>query len=1623
MAELTPFVVLDTETTGLEPGHSETEDCDRVLEIAGCYLESVRGKYETVESFETLINPQRPVDATIYHKITDEDVEDAPIFSDIAWKFAKYLDGKILVAQKKSFEENFLSAEFGRCGFVIDWGSGFDTKDMMGGEHLQDEAHRLGISVGEAHTAWGDVKTTVAVMNVYRDSGDYGAWFEPRNYTPIRILQWGAKNKPFYVGRDEGKAARDKLPEEELESFIDATGEPLEEEDIAQAESPDSNGISNISIDPADEGALTSLRAKLLDLTSRNPLISYKFPEKRSLHTGVISDSGLAELHSSLTKGKAMRFVPGGSAANFSPDNESISGNILDLEDGVIASGLSHNNLEKRHSYLYREAKHAAAEKGVNNLFLAFGFLYWKPTSSASGSITSPLLLMPVVLSKTTLDKKHGTYVYQFSYSGEDIIPNISLYEKILKEANASIPLPSETSSIANYLEEVNQFVEDDFPTWEVHPRVALGLFPFGKDIMYKDLDPERWENEEDQGSGLQAVWSALYDSETAKTSGKIQLENDYDIDNIEDIYSRFPLIVDADASQHSVVIDALRGENLAIQGPPGAGKSQTIQNIIAGFLAAQKTVLFVAQKQTALEVVKTKMDAAGLGDFCLELHSNKSNKRAVWDKISSRMNKTYHPSAELPATIERLQQVRDKIQKYAEAINSEWLDTGKTVQEILGAASYYQSRIPIPAADLHPEEAMTKTGLNAEEIQDESAKLFADGLSRVAKETEQNGGLHPWAAVSNPSMTTSIREQLRRYLIAWTNTLEDLSETTDEIAAIIGCETENLETSVAGLSGIGEILSGMSALDESNSQYIKFSDSQEVAIALQNHKSGDISIFADAASSLRRVDGGAGFAEFWDDFGNAWNIASSAGYALKQMTDEDIEACEQAVAELSGAGFMSKRFSAKTKEAVKVLESYAQITPGQEIPVSEMAKHFQYAKQAVEHMTAAEQIFSVAGNINSHPSASVSMFQMSNSGNYRQDAQRCAEKLSQILTEENEARTRFVECGNIDEEIWCGTQLIYADIFALIEKNNISLEAIETLHTWSEYLSARFRFEHYGFNKVITATDVGLIEINQISDAWKAGWYNQMALAALEEMPAVERFSGSAYDILIEEFRELEQELMEQQKQQAAYMASTAHSETEEISAKPKSSQRVSDLAGMDLIKHESKKQTRHIALRQVMERSGSELLSAMPCFMMSPMSVSQYLPAEQGMFDLVIMDEASQIETQDALGVLARGKKAIVVGDSNQLPPTNFFKQSGTEEDPDDEYVAESLESILDLASTVYKTRMLKYHYRSQHHSLIDFSNRCFYGAELMTFPSPTEASDTEGYGVSYKWVGGVLDDSKNEAEAEAIVEYLAEASASQETRTYGVVAMNINQQRLLEQKIEEKTKTDDTFREWINSPVEETEGVFIKNLESVQGDERDVILISVTYAPTEQGGSVPNRFGPINSDDGWRRLNVLLTRARQEMVIFASMKDTDVNITETSGMGLTSFKDFLAYSEHNTLPAKGTTSTAATAKKSLLAEAVAEEIRKTGTSATTGTHRDGYVLDIAAENTQTGQTDIGIELDGHSYMSGVNVRDRDRIRPAQMQRMGWNIQKIWATDFFRNPTGTVQKISQPETAEIQQ
>ncbi|MCP3903423.1 MAG: DUF3320 domain-containing protein, partial [Planctomycetes bacterium] len=564
------------------------------------------------------------------------------------------------------------------------------------------------------------------------------------------------------------------------------------------------------------------------------------------------------------------------------------------------------------------------------------------------------------------------------------------------------------------------------------------------------------------------------------------------------------------------------------------------------------------------------------------------------------------------------------------------------------------------------------------------------------------------------------------------------------------------------------------------------------------------------------------------------------------------------------------------------------------------------------------------------------------------------------------------------------------------------------TLRDWCAWRRVRTAAIEAGLAPFVDACERGAIRTDDLRPVFDRSYYQWWHTAVVDADPVLAGFFSPEHERRIEQFRQVDEAYLElTQKLIAARLAERIPASTLKLPS-----------SELGILKREIGKKRRHMSVRKLFQKIPNLLPRLAPCLLTSPMSVAQYLDAAHPPFDIVVFDEASQIPVWDAVGAIARGAQAVIVGDPKQLPPTTFFDRVDDETDDTDEEleIVEDLESILDdCISAAVPVRRANWHYRSRHESLIAFSNHHYYDNRLFTFPSPFR----DGMGVSWRHVpGGVYDKGRsrtNRLEADEVVAEIVRRLRDPDLSRYsiGVVTFSIPQQRLIEDLLEKVRRDAPEIDVFFSDAVPEP--VFVKNLENVQGDERDVILFSIGYGPDAQG-RVSMNFGPMNRAGGERRLNVAITRSRTEVLVVSTLRPEQIDLARTRARGVHDLKHFLEYAARGpSAIAEATQYDPTAAFDSPFEKEVSDRLVALGWQVHRQVGCSGYRIDLAVVDPDApGRYLLGIECDGANYHRAKTARDRDKLREGVLRGLGWSLHRVWSTDWWTNREREMEKLT---------
>lgn len=1347
--------------------------------------------------------------------------------------------------------------------------------------------------------------------------------------------------------------------------------------------------ITPEALTPADKVALW--QRKLLDLTTRNRLLHV--PEKSKGVALVCTDPGILE--DRLADGKRIKVVAapemesgGRDAALYAQQHQE---NLLEqyakeaLDRGEVLSPLPKAKLEAELIDLYRKSRSDLDEGGANTLFLALGFLKWRKSAGDPRAYRAPLILLPVKLER----KSALSGVTMVMHEDEPRF-NLTLLELLRQDFELTIPgldggLPTDESGVdVTKVWNMVRHAVRDIPGFEVCGDLMLGTFSFAKYLMWKDLadrkdqllkSPVVRHLVEKSGEGF----GATKDFPRAE-------ELDRKIDPSK-LFAPLP----GDSSQLAAVVASAEGFDFVLDGPPGTGKSQTIANMIAHNLALGRRVLFVAEKMAALDVVYRRLEEKGLGEFCLEVHSNKTSKIEVLKQLErawdTRDTLSANDWAREAAEVHRL---RDRLNGVVELLHQR-RPNGLTLHESIG-------RVVRDANEATPRISWV-----------EGTRHTVEELARmrdVARRLDLNLG----AITEVPRGFTLIERS------EWSNGWQE---------AVVACAGEvspKLETMLAARDGLlGSAPLPLVAESVGDMERL----AGFVRILMTAH--GTDLAFAFTPDVNDKTAAAKRAVELITEY-RATEKKLSAPYRPESIPSIQVPALDTAWAE-AGKKFWFFASMAKKKVTTALVEQ------GGVSGIPDLERDTPLLRRMQELVAEMGRLTPALGGIPGAAGLASDLSKMTaalglaerlrsaipaqaTSPEHLIELRAVARKLvvdaNELLGPDGpigsatsrleDALVAFREVNQRFRDL-CGIPASTGLDFTALREAALAIQEKQVrLNAWCAWRKVRDEAIFLGLMPLVQAIESGALRQGQAAGTFETAYARWFAAGVIDEEPRLRNFVSAEHMSDIESYRSMDDRLS---KLCVRYIRA-------KLCGLIPSKNDVSKKDGFGILKHELQKQRRHKPLRQLAVEMGDAMTRLAPCMLMSPLSIAQYLPADLALFDLVIFDEASQIAPWDAIGSIARGKQVVIAGDPRQMPPTSFFNRAASAADDD---VEEDMESILDecLGAGVPK-HSLSWHYRSRHESLIAFSNHRYYDSNLITFP----AAVTRLSAVSWKRVNGVYAKGKgrtNQAEAEAMVaeavQRLIDPAFVAAGKTLAIVTLNADQQKLVEDLLDQARQRRPEIERFFAEDM--TEPVVVKNLETVQGDERDLIMLGVGFGPTEPGSNnMSMSFGPLNRDGGWRRLNVAVTRARQEMMIFTSFDPGMIDLNRTSARAVRDLKHFLEFAD------RGPHALAEAVKGSMggydspFEEAVARGLMDLGWQVVPQIGVSRFRIDLGIVHPDhPGDYLVGVECDGATYHSAATARDRDKVRAAVLNGLGWKLLRLWSTEWWVDKKGALQRL----------
>ena len=1305
----------------------------------------------------------------------------------------------------------------------------------------------------------------------------------------------------------------------------------------------------------------TQWERKLLDLSMRNQLLNLRI---RSFGIPLLT-SNLSRLEDALSDNTEFSLLGRPvewtihkidvtnteSLADLGPYEELIS---LEMDHHRIHSWMGEKELERSISKLYRASKSAMEENGASTLYLALGMLRWFENERSSSGYYAPIILVPVDIIRKSASK--GYYIKQ---RDDEARINITLLEYLKQKFDIDItgldpiPLDEHGIDVIKIFTIFRQAVMNQ-NRWDVVETSILGNFSFSQFVMWNDIHSR--EKELSQNKIVQALISGSIEWDTSIPEA-VETDEPY-------------LPVPVDASQIKAINMAANGVSFVLHGPPGTGKSQTITALIANALTKGKTVLFVAEKMAALEVVQKRLQALGIDAFCLELHSNKTVKKNVLNQLKQAVElRVWGMSTDYEKKLADINQMRSSLDAYGKALYAE-RPCGMNFRELMDRYESIPEETRLLQVDRRTIESITLGELNKR--QDLIRRLYVVGKDVDRKSFELFKDIHVEA------YSQSLRSGIEDGIYDYDRSVRSLTENVKDLCQEL--QTAKPQTKAEWISFMEEL--------EALSEY----GSHLEEIHLWENLKGDYE------KAERYIDLREAFQERKQYMERLWNP-----YFLKQSMNPYLLQYNQAQSKLLGKKHAVdavrneiQKYASFEVQADKIpailngIESYRMLeintqTAFDNVPslwrnrLTETIKKVDLQKQ--------KENFEKLSAINSPLLEKIKDLPPDKAKALSQQAENCLDAFDQVVDLEGKIYQLLGIKQEVKDDNWpCGVQVYYHSI-----QDNLS-----DLRDWIDYQAVVKECKEQELDEIVRLYESGTEE-EELKAIYLKTVYRTLIRSIIAQEPALDRFTGTSFNDRILQYKKEEEELLNLTKEEMFYRLShnlpTGH-ESPEI------------MKEMAILRRAITSGGRGITIRSLFEQIPHILTKLCPCMLMSPISVAQYLSVDTDLFDIVVFDEASQMPTCKAVGVLARGKNAVIVGDPNQMPPTSFFSSSLADEDNLD---MEDLDSILDdcLALGMPETH-LKWHYRSRHESLIAFSNQEYYENSMLTFPS---VNDRERR-VRLVTVDGTFDRKKgrvNEREGQAVIKEILRRYHTDELKdkSIGIVTFNIAQQGLIEDLLEAECAKDLEFDKWVN---EKEEPLFVKNLENVQGDERDVILFSIGFGPDEDGKLSLN-FGPLNKEGGWKRLNVAVSRAREDMLVFSSMTPEMIDLNRSKAKGVEGLKNFLEFADRGKLQIQSYSESGQKAKG--VQEAICRALQDAGYTVQKDVGHSNFRVDIAVVDPyDPNEYILGIILDGDSYRSTENTKDREVAQLQVLRNLGWELHRIWVMDWWDNKDREITK-----------
>lgn len=1311
----------------------------------------------------------------------------------------------------------------------------------------------------------------------------------------------------------------------------------------------------------------------LLDLSLRNKLINYT---DRAGYRLEVPAQALGRFEDAVNAGAKINLLGSDEVQNVDiarglrfgrdlPENE----RELLLADKYSAYiDITAASYKTKLRYLANKAKTIHEETGANNLYLAFGMLSWHLNDRP---LRSPLVLVPVSLTTTNRGER---YLLTIDDTGAST-PNFCLIEKLRTALGLEIPALVNPDADASGIDLVATFdavrraIAAADLQFLVEDTVHLSILQFAKFPLWKDLD-ESWK-------GLSRNSLVRHLLETPQNPFIDPITETAETD-LNELSTAVP--VPADASQLQAVADAVGGRTFVLEGPPGTGKSQTITNLLAHAMAAGRRVLFVAEKRAALDVVKKRLESVGLGELSLDIHDKSARPAAVRAQIKHALElRLTHDADLLKTKLQVAESSRHSLARYADRLH----EANAVGQSLYTARSFELAADQDIAPLAVPRSLITSADPTTFDDVAQVMRTLPEKFDDARPSPD-----HPWAFIDTVPSTGLDPAKIHAAAVAFDAPLAELhtggmaldvlgrcvgpdhfdgwvrltNEPRYPLPAVDAVHTPQWQGYVAGIE---QVLASL----QQKPQWL----------ATATPSAMDVDIPAIHAAALAADESGM--------FGRKKRRRAVLAQLADVLTVDPAEVKLKTLSALTADLQNSHAAVADLRQRVATLPAAVFDRPWNPFVDSDAA----HLAQSLAALRRVGQVLSTSP-IDPHIADLRNFYSDSATGAWASTLQALSVGWRQLIdvTGVSVAQQQAWAVDSSFIERWWAT------------RSARRLESAVTIERWAallQHVEPLVRADMPNARKnilagKIVAEDASLafdrgVAVASVAERLEASGLSDFDVTAHGK--AIDRFTTSSSAIRDELHRSIPANLL-------AGRTFDAFTESGQIG----------------LLKRQLDRKRGGMSVRALMDNFGDLITQILPCTLMSPDSVARFFPAHADIFDIVVFDEASQIRVADAIGAMGRAKSVVVVGDSKQMPPTSFADASAGvddgEEDTNPEVVADEESILSECVQSLVPQQWLSWHYRSQDEALIAFSNIHYYNGRLASFPAPL--SPASGHGISLVRVDGQFERSgrgktlrTNRVEAERIVaDIRSRFDASPDAApSIGVITFNAQQRDFIENLL--RDAGDDRLLQALDEP----DGLFVKNLENVQGDERDTILFSVAFSKNDKG-VVPLNFGPLSRPGGERRLNVAITRARREVVLYASFDPADLRAEETSQVGTKHLRAYLdmAHRGVDTITQGGRRNAVIDRHR----DDIAEALRSEGFVVRSDVGLSDFRVDLViADPDEPERPLVAVLLDGAEWFGRRTVADRDGLPVEVLSKLlHWpGVERVWLPEWLsqRDPT----------------